>query len=799
MLLYLLVTISGFSSLVYEIVWMRLLSLTYGNTAYATGMILALFMGGLAAGAYVFGRIHVTRSVRTYGLLEGAVGAWGICATAALGWVRSAYASISGVPVLDAIVQTLLLLVLIIPPTFMMGASLPLLLRARSDFDRRGSVGGLVYGMNTVGGLLGAFASGFVLIPLAGMRATVLVAVAGNALVCAVALMTRETRAAPERPEDHSGRRPPRVALLAYALCGASSLALEVYWTRILVLEIGSSVYAYSLVLVVLLMGVGVGSVVGGYIADRVRASSKILLAYLEVALCLSVLAQYWLLRGFGLRTGAMTAFFSIAGDFASESIALFLNVTQFFIVPTLIMGISFPLLLRGTTAQPGAEPSHAGYLYLANTIGGVAGSLAASFVFIPAFGVHVGMCIAVAANAIAALLLGDDQRRQRWLLHACVAITLLLDLLVGISPSILLESDLFRGSAERRLIDFEEDQSATVSVEEMRNNPPWLSISVNGVNVAGTAPDLLDIQAMQGHLPLLLCEHPRRVLHIGFGSGGTAYAVSTHRVMTIQVAEISPAVIRQAGRHFSGVNRRVLADRRLSIWYGDGRNYLLRTRDNFDVILSDSIHPRYSGNGSLYTTEYYRLCRAHLTPGGVVSQWLPLYTLTPENFRMILRSFVDVFPQTTVWYVHTTENPFTVVIGSNRPGAPIPLRHLVREVQEPAVAKHLAERGHADPVTILGYFIGGGPHLAQLLSSTPPHIDDRPLVEYESGRLTSRSTWADNFDFLLRAREPVFAYLDLEGVGGRDALERILTSNGKTNAEILQRQATSIRAQAAE
>lgn len=792
MFLYILVTISGFSSLVYEIVWMRSLSLIYGNTTYATGMILALFMGGLAIGALAFGRMLVSRPVRTYGLLEGTIGVWGLIASGALEWVRQAYAGVAGIAVVDAVVQTFMLAILILPPTIMMGASLPLLLRARADFERRGIVSGMLYGMNTAGGLAGALGAGFLFIPLLGLHATVQIAVAGNLLVCAAAWFVRETPGQPVAVATVD-RRPARSILIAYALCGFSSLALEVIWTRILVLEIGSSVYAYSLLLVTFLMGVAMGSIIGGYAADRIRGSLPVVLAFLEVALAFSVLSQYWLLEGFGMRTGAMEAFFSSLGPFAAQSVALFLNATQFVIVPTVIMGISFPLLLRACSTRAGTEQSHAGDLYLANTAGGVAGSLTASFGLIPAVGVHRAMCAAAAVNVLAALLLARRSPGRK-LLTAIAGVALVAGFLLAWQPSILLRSDLFRESSERRLVDFAEDLTSTVSVEEMKGPPSWLSISVNGVNVAGTSADLIDIQAMQGHLPLLLAAGAQHVLHIGFGSGGTAYAVSTHRVNTIQVAEISPAVIELSGKHFPEVNRGVLGDPRLSIWYGDGRNYLLRTPKRFDVILSDSIHPRYCGNGSLYTREYYQLCRSRLTPGGVVSQWLPLYTLTPANFQMILKAFVEVFPETTVWYVHTTLNPFTVVVGRNGGGPPIRLADLVREARQAQVAAHLGERGHADPAAILGYFVAGGGKLASLLESVPAHTDDLPLVEYESGRLTGRDTWRDNFLFLLKAREPVLSSLDTSGLAGMEELKQTLTENYRAVGELLQRQAAVLR-----
>ncbi|MEW6369018.1 MAG: fused MFS/spermidine synthase [Acidobacteriota bacterium] len=796
MLLYVLVLISGFSSLIYEIVWMRALSLIYGNTAYATGMILALFMGGMAAGAFAFGRSEVERPVRLYGVLEGIVGVWGLCGTLLLDHVQQWYVGVSGVYGLETAVRSLMLAALILPPTFLMGASLPLLLRARMDFERRGMIGGLIYGINTVGGLLGTLFSGFWSIPWVGLRTTVLVAVTGNVVVCAAALAYREV-SRPRQASASGGTLPPaRDLLLAFFLCGASSLSLEVYWTRILVLEIGSSVYAYSLLLATFLLGVGLGSILGGFVADHMRSGLRMTLACLEVGLALSVFLQYKLIAGFAMRTGAIDAFLSPLGPFAAQSLALLLNTAQFVIVPTAIMGASFPILLRVAAVRPGAEQREAGNLYLANTAGGVLGALMSSFLVLQLLGAHHGMYLATILNLAAAVCLMRGQPGRR-ALYSAVAVALVIDGVLWWSPSILLRSYLLTPASGRRLVSFAEDASATVTVEEVQTVPPWRSVSVNGVNVAGTAPDLLDIQSLQGHLPLLLADTPRTVLHIGFGSGGTAHAVSTHGVTEIRVAEISPAVVGQASRFFRDVNRGVFDDPRLSFWYGDGRNYLLRSNETFDVILSDSIHPRYSGNGSLYTEEYYELCRSRLAEGGVVSQWLPLYTLTPNNFKMILRAFVDVFPSTTVWYVHSTVNPFTVVIGKKRRGPPIQLHNLILALRRPAVSKNLAERGHADPIRILSYFVAGGPRLASLLSTVPPHRDDRPLVEYESGRLVGRETWYDNFEFLRTALGPVTESIDWTGIGGRDAAEIALEIDSHRVRAILEDQSKLLRGRA--
>ena len=220
----------------------------------------------------------------------------------------------------------------------------------------------------------------------------------------------------------------------------------------------------------------------------------------------------------------------------------------------------------------------------------------------------------------------------------------------------------------------------------------PYLSLELNGVNVAGSSPDLYAVQKLQGHLPLLLGRsRDARVVHIGFGSGGTAHAVSRHPVSEIRIVEISPAVLAASDRYFSDINHDVLADPRVRVEINDGRNFLLATTETFDAVLSDSIHPRYAGNGSLYSEEYFRIAAERLAPDGVISMWLPMYTLTPANFAMIVRAFRNVFPETVIWYEPSALNSFTVVTGRKR-GGPWDREALARGFADPAIREALAD-----------------------------------------------------------------------------------------------------------
>jgi spermidine synthase len=261
--------------------------------------------------------------------------------------------------------------------------------------------------------------------------------------------------------------------------------------------------------------------------------------------------------------------------------------------------------------------------------------------------------------------------------------------------------------------------------------------------------------QKLQGHIPLLLHPNPQRVLHIGFGSGGTAWAVSRHPVSNITIAEISPEVLQVSGSRLTAVNHGVLHDPRVHIEINDGRNFVLGTRDKFDVILSDSIHPRYAGNGSLYTRDYFEICRRHLTGAGIVSMWLPMYSLTPRNYLQIVRAFHDVFPNTTIWSVPNTPNSFTIVIGRMEEG-PLPLDRVARN-WTPPVAQDLAEIGMTKPDDLLMALMLGPAEVEKMTRNVPPHTDDLPSVEYDSGRLIDRDLpWYQTFNLLAHNMTPL-------------------------------------------
>ena len=377
---------------------------------------------------------------------------------------------------------------------------------------------------------------------------------------------------------------------------------------------------------------------------------------------------------------------------------------------------------------------------------------------------------ILLAAGIVAARLLSPPLRV--WALLAVAAASPALLLCLPREPVLARVGE--HRSSDDELIAFLEGATNTVSVRQLANGHNVLEINL--INVAGTTPQLISTQKLQAHLPLMMHPDPRSVLHIGFGSGGTAYAVSRHPVEKIDIVEITPDVVRMADRHFPHINRGVVDDPRVRFLWGDGRNYLLTATERYDVILSDSIHPAHSaGNGNLYTVEYFRHAASRLEPDGIFSVWFPMYGLTPDNFQQILKALAEAFAHVSVWYAHDTVNRWVLVTGSQNPDFALPGSSTMdARFEIPEVREDLGEIGYTHALNLLDNLILGDRALRQALADVEPHHDDLPRAEYESSRHGAlRQNWLDSFDWLLQHRESFDDYLADPGEWSAERVKR--------------------------
>jgi len=760
---------------------MRLLSLIFGNSVYASATVLAGFMGGMAIGGFVFGRVadRTRAPLCLYGILELLVGGFALVfplllkalLPVYLWYARVSSASYHSLSFAQAL---LLVLVLLIPTTFM-GGTLPLLTQYLTrEPSTLGRNLGLLYGLNTCGAVLGCATAGFVLIAAVGIQATTWVAVALTLLVGVAALGLSRSSTATETAVARPSEKPDpstypawrtRLVLVLLGIAGLTGMAYEVLWTRVLTFLTGTTTYAFTIMLTTYLCGLALGGLATAWFNVRDNRLLEVL-AVLQALLGLSVLAtlaftpvilkslNYFIFQGDSMRFGDFTSF-----------LVLEAGVSLIFVFPgAVLMGMTFPVAAKIYAAARGRAGSGVGVSYFADTFGAIGGSLAAGFYLIPRFGtLHSLELVALVNMAIG--VVAFCCRRGAPATFSLSRLSLLGAALAAVAFSVRggIPPDTFSGifiPSNARLTYFDEDIGGTVTIEDYGDHR---TISINGVNVAGTDLKFQTTQKLQAHLALLIHPHPERVLQIGFGSGGTAWAISRHPVKQIDCVEITPAVIR-ANDQFPESNHGVLLDKRVHVRIDDARSYLVKTDQTYDAILSDSIHPRLAGNGGLYCVDYFRLCRAHLNPGGIFSAWLPYYGLSLEDFRVAVRSLKAVFPHVYLFHSPMGRTEWTIILGTLEP-LTLDVAAIQRKMAVPAVAEDLKIIEVQRVEDLLDCFLVGDGRLAEFLGSGRTlNTDDFPYLEYIAARSAIGSSreglLPPIYSEFVRCREDVFSYL---------------------------------------
>lgn len=764
--------LSGATGLVYEVLWSRRLTLVFGVTVLAVSTVLAAFMGGLALGSVLFGRVADQRRdpLRVYAALEGLIGLYCFATPWLFEAVEAAYVAIhpalAGSPLLLRLARFVLALLVLLPPTMLMGGTLPALTRALSQ--RLAGLGGRVaalYGTNTLGATLGAMAGGFLLIPAIGIRQTVYLTAVLNLAIALVAWALHlawradepaepEPSAEAEAPEPEPAPAPllPRAAawlLLAYGLCGAASMVYEVGWTRVLALSLGTSTYAFSTMLAAFLAGIGLGSVVLArwrpIAVDRLRAP---LLAFGIVELAIGVLVTV-LTPALDRLPFAFLALFRTVGPrfWPLEAGTLGISLLVM-LAPALLMGYAFPLVTRLATESLGVVGRRIGTVYAANTVGTVIGSFVAGFVLIPWIGVRAALAVGVALNLIvgAGYLLSARGERPRLATAGLVIAGLtavgwfvlpdwnraVLSSGAYVYPTFYLSGPAEELMGQKEVLYYRDALTTTVSVTRvtMPGAPEALiSLQINGKTDASTGD--LSTQLLLAHLPSLLHGDPRSALVVGLASGCTVGALGVYdELERLTCVEIEPAMV-EASDYFRAINRDCLDDPRLTLVLDDARNHLLVTRARYDIITSEPSNPWISGVANLFTREYFELCRERLTEGGVYCQWLPLYNLAPQDLRTILGTFREVFPECSLWaFPALTTDAF--LIGTKAPLA-IDVVSVVEGAAQAEVAADLRSAGVRDAWDFLAGYLFGAEIIEGLGFGAQRNTDDFPIIEFTS------------------------------------------------------------------
>jgi spermidine synthase len=796
--LYLL---SGAAALLYEVAWLRLLTMTMGHTTAAVGAVLAAFMGGLAIGAWVAGRftdaLEPSRALRTYAVLESVIALCALAMPSAIGALRPllAWAYADGGGALFGIMRLVASISLIALPGAAMGASFPVGVCAVSREGAKGATGamgaegardvGELYAANTIGAALGAAVTGFVLLPQLGLLTTTAVGITLNAVAAlgALALSRSHPLHRPHQSHPLHFSHPPspsssdplnpmnpmnlRMAYVAIAVSGFVALVYEVVWTRVLAMTLGPTTYAFSAMLVAFIAGLAIGAAIASTMLPRVRRPATWLGVSMIVAAAAAVAAAavvdrlpIIIARTAGRTDASFTSVFAL-------DIALAVAIQ---LPMTIALGAALPFAVATAAAAREAAPRAAAMIYAVNTAGAIAGALTGSFILVPRLGLQHSLqlvsTIAVVAGFVACLAepageahvarrraAADSARLRRLLAIGATALAVLVvaALMPGwnhgrlangayrLAPA-LAAGDIETALEAGDLLYYREGAAGTVSVRRLLG---VTSLAIDGKVDASNGADMLT-QKLLAHLPLLLHDNPRSIYIIGLGSGVTLGAALRHPIDRADVSEISPEVI-AASAFFSKENHDAPRDRRTRLIVGDGRSHLLLSHDRYDVIVSEPSNPWMAGVSTLFTREFFQAARAHLQPGGILCQWAHTYNISDADLRSIVETFLSTFPDGSAWLVGTSD---LLLIGSTSPIRALE-SGIVAAWNRPGVAEDLAQVEVLDPFAILTSFIAHGRDLQQYAAGARVQTDDRLPLEYSAPRAIYGRYQTNNVDQL--------------------------------------------------
>jgi spermidine synthase len=741
---------SGCAALIYEIVWFQVLQLVVGASAVSLAVLLASFMGGMCAGSLLLARYVSTAQhpLRVYAKLEAMIGIAGALLIVLMPLVGRLYTAVDGGGPASILLRAIVSLILLLPPTMLMGATLPAISRYVEATPSGVAWLGFFYGGNILGAVIGCLGAGFYLLRLYDLTTAALVAVALNAVV-AVCSFLLSKRAPYEVDAVETGtRRTVAIALwrrrgvfIAIALSGLTALGAEVVWTRLLSLLFGATTYAFSIILSVFLIGLGIGSAIGSAVS-RNTPNARIALGWAQLFLAFTVAYGAWMV-------GQELPYWPVDPSLAPSmrfNFEIDFSRALFTMLPSaLLWGASFPLAVAaaaGMNEGPNDDTGvTVGRVYAANTFGAIGGSLLTGLVFVPLMGTHGTQRVLILVSIFSAVIaLAPFLRSSRAIAIAVLVFgALWATANVGPVPAGLVAwGRTLSWQGEPNALYVGEGINSSIAVTEDADG--FRNFHVSGKVEASTEPQDMRLQRLLGHLTALMHEKgPQSVLVVGFGAGATAGALSIHpTVERMVICELEPLIPEIVSTYFNDVNYGVAANPKVQIVYDDARHYVLTAREKFDVITSDPIHPWVKGAATLYTKEYFEHVKAHLNPGGVVTQWVPLYESTEDAVRSEIATFLEVFPNGTVWRNDSINGGgYDAVLVGRLEETPIDVDAWQAKIDSPeyaAVKESLAEVGYPAALDMLQTYSGRGRDLAPWVAGAEINTDRNLRLQYLAG-----------------------------------------------------------------
>jgi spermidine synthase len=783
--LYLAFFCSGLSGLIYQVVWVRVFGNVFGNTIYSASIVVAVFMLGLGAGGYVIGawadRRYAERPdslLRTYAQLELAIGAMGLGISALLPRLEQLSALVSsyvrdtqGWYVLSTtahLARAGIAITLLAPITLLMGGTLTLLIRhlVRSDLQGGGSRIAVLYAVNTAGAALGCLLTDFLLVPASGLLGAQLAAVFFNIVAAAGAFFLARKRSRSVRRAKagrYTGKgsvrfqpdvvSPEPLALnslaipltsLALAMSGFAAMGMEILWFRHFSILLGGFRAVFSVLLTVILAGIGAGSLASSVLFRRTsQAAWWFMLA--QGLFVVSTLLGLAAADASAIEQAVMANRLHHAVEPGLQILSeLWFNARPILLeagLPALLMGFNFPLANAIIQRSERSVGRHAGLLYLANTCGAVCGSLAAGFLLLPVLGIQKTAALLTAVAGLAMVPLYFATRRAPAsqtapaLASGATAVAAVSTVMAGVAialwfllPRAYIVDRAAPQLGNERLLTRSEGLTEVIAVADVAGS--GRTLLTDGHPMSSTS--WLSQRYMRAlvHVPLLSSDKPSTVLVIGFGVGNSTHAAILHpSIRRVEVADLSRGILDHAG-YFADANRDVLNDPRVVVYVNDGRHHLQMQRPGtYDLITLEPPPIAYAGVAALYSREFYALARTRLTPDGYISQWLPAYQVPAPTALAMIRAFIEVFPQAVL--ISGAEADL-LLIGVNGPRIEIDPERLTRSLASaPAVQADLRRLALGTAREIVGTFVGSAQKLAEATRETPPVTDNQPVQEY--------------------------------------------------------------------
>lgn len=736
---------SGCAALIYETVWFYLVQLVVGASSISVAVILSAFMGGMALGSWLLPKLIPSRAhpLRVVAVLEAGIGLCGFAIPIALPFLQTAYLSVAGHGAEAILWRAVVCVIVLTPPTMLMGATLPAISRWLSGAQEAESTG-MLYMANLAGGAIGTVIAGFYLLRVFDTHVATYVAVAINGLLALAFWVLAKNAApapastpAPEAPyAPYAPEKVPAVIYAAAALSGFTALGAEVVWTRQLSLLFGASVYTFSLILAVFLTGLGIGGLIGSRLARTVR-DTRATLGIVQGLLAIAIGAGAWAIVNVLPHWQPTSTYLPNVRSAPFVAFAFDGLRCAFALLPaTILWGASFPLTLAAGRARN--FTGHVATINATNTVGALAGAILFTLIGIPTLGSHgAQQALVLVAGLTAVALLWHRANQSRALQLAVVgALAIGGNVIVPDVPGRLIAYGRSVNSWDsiKRFLYLGEGATASIAVTEGTGGAKQFHIA--GKVEASDMDIDMRLERMLGHVPALLHPHPKSVLIVGVGAGVTAGSLSIHpEIERIVICDIEPLVPVSARAYFGNENHHVFDDPRVQLVFDDAHHFLQTTDEKFDIITSDPIHPWVRGAATLYSLEYLTLAKQHLTPGGVVTQWIPLYETDLRSVKSEIGTFASVFPDTTLWNPDLLEEGYDLVALGRAEQSPISEAAIQARIDAaPRVKKSLEDVVLKSASNIMGTYAGRGADLGPWLADAEINRERSLRLQYFAG-----------------------------------------------------------------